>query len=58
MPLQEDTYNMTIAAIWTSFSEDRRDKRTDDLPMMDSVAWPIGDQIKNSYFMVINSNFI
>ena len=57
MPLQEDTYNMTIAAICTSFSEDR-DKRTDDLPMMDSVAWPIGAQIKNSYFMVIDSNFI
>ena len=58
MYLQEDTYNLMIAVIWTSFSEDRRDKRTDDLPMMDSVAWPIGAQIKNSYFVVIDSNFI
>ena len=42
MHLPEKTYNLTIGAIWTSFSEDMQDKRTDDLPLMDSVAWPIG----------------
>ena len=42
MHLPEGAYNLTIAAIWTSFSEDRRDKRTDNLPMMDSIVWPIG----------------
>ena len=53
MHLPESSYNLTIAAIWTTFSDDRRDNRTDGLPMMDSIAWPIGADI-NSYFKVMN----
>ena len=52
MHLPDEAYNWTITAIWTTFSEDRRDKRTDDLPMMDSITWPIGAHIKNSYLKV------
>ena len=53
MYLPEMAYNLTISTIGNSFSEDRRDKQTDNLPMMGSIAWPIGAQIKKSYFMVI-----
>ena len=29
-------------SVWSAFSSDRRDNRTDNLPMMDSISWPIG----------------
>ena len=55
MHLPETAYNLTISTIWTSFSED---KRTDNLPMMGSIAWPIGGQFKIFYFKVLIWNFI
>ena len=38
-----DYDNTTIGGIWSVFSWDRRDIRADDLPMMNSFAWPLGD---------------
>ena len=34
--------NSTILDILCGLSEDGGDNRTDSLPMMDSIAWPIG----------------
>ena len=58
MHLPDEAYNWTITTIWATFSEDRRDKRTDDLPMMDSITWPIGKHNKISCLKATNSNFI
>ena len=43
MYLPEVDTNFSTAGIWSAFSEERRDNRTDNLPMMDSIAWPIGE---------------
>ena len=34
--------NESIYTLWYAFSSERRDIRTENLPMMDSVFWPIG----------------
>ena len=38
-----DYDNTTIGGIWSAFSWDHRDIQADDLPMMNSFAWPLGD---------------
>ena len=40
-----DYSNATIGGIWSAFSWDRRDIEADDLPMMNSVAWPLGEML-------------
>ena len=42
MYLPIEDVNISIAKIWTAFALERRDNQTDDLPMMDSIVWPIG----------------
>ena len=54
MHLPEMAYNLTISTIGNSFSEDRRDKQTDNLPMMGSIAWPIGALMKKVLFQGAN----
>ena len=34
--------------IWSVFSWDRRDIEADDLPMMNSIAWPLGESFENT----------
>ena len=41
MYLPLTTSNNSIAALWSALL-DRTDNRTDNLPMMDSIVWPIG----------------
>ena len=43
-----DYDNTTIGGIWSAFSWDRRDIRADDLPMMNSIAWPLGESFEKS----------
>ena len=38
-----DSSNSTQDGIWSVFSWDQRDIAADDLPMMNSVAWPLGE---------------
>ena len=38
-----DSSNSTNDGIWSVFSWDQRDIAADDLPMMNSVAWPLGE---------------
>ena len=45
MHLAERTENMDNVEFLSTFSLGRRDNRTDVLPMMDSIAWPIGLRI-------------
>ena len=52
MHLPHVPYNLTVSTILQSFSEDKRDKQTDNLPMMESIAWPIGGQIEKVLFHV------
>ena len=54
MHLPEMAYNLTISTIGNSFSENRRDKQTDNLPMMGSIAWPIGALMKKVLFQGAN----
>ena len=42
MHLPEEDRNISIARIVFAFSMDKIDNRTDGLPMMGSIAWPIG----------------
>ena len=49
LPEELDDYgNATKAGIITAFSWESRDIRADDLPMMDSIAWPLGKYIENN----------
>ena len=34
----------SIIELWSVFKANNTDNRTDKLPMMDSIAWPIGIQ--------------
>ena len=43
-----DYSNATIGGIWSAFSWDRRDIQADDLPMMNSIAWPLGESFEKS----------
>ena len=43
MYLAKEAANISIADIWPAFALDKRDSRTDDLPMMDSITWPISN---------------
>ena len=40
-----DSSNSTHDGIWSVFSWDQRDIAADDLPMMNSVAWPLGESL-------------
>ena len=39
----DDCSNSTTTGIQSAFSWDSRDTRADDLPMMESIAWPLGE---------------
>ena len=44
-----DVNNATImSGIWLAFSWEQRDIQADDLPMMNSILWPIGEFLKRS----------
>ena len=42
MYLPEDGNNSSILDLWSAFAMNGTDVRTDNLPMMDFIAWPIG----------------
>ena len=44
MYLPEETQNISIIELWSAFTAKNTDNRTHILPMMDSIAWPIGMQ--------------
>ena len=46
MYLPEVAQNVSISELWSSFAMNSRDNRTDNLPMMDFIAWPIGMYVK------------
>ena len=59
MHLPEEDRNISIARIVFAFSMDKIDNRTDGLPMMGSIAWPIGSfNFKMWYFQGSNLLFI
>ena len=55
---EEPTFNLTLAELWTSLSDERRDNRTDDLPLMDSIAWPLGKHSHQKFIPTGYTNFI
>ena len=59
MHLPEEDRNISIPRILFAFSMDKIDNRTDGLPMMGSIAWPIGSfNFKMWYFQGSNLLFI
>ena len=46
LPESAENISRSIAEIWTAFECDEGDNRTDHLPMMDSIAWPIGWRVR------------
>ena len=42
MHLPEVSTNEAIESVWSALSWEKRDVRSDDLPMMNSFLWPIG----------------
>ena len=52
MHLPGEAANISIAVLWSAFSLERRDNRTDDLPMMDTISWPIGIDHRKAIFSV------
>ena len=42
LPESAKNISTSIAEIWSAFECDKEDNRIDHLPMMDSIAWPIG----------------
>ena len=45
--------NATITSgVWSAFAWDRRDIEADDLPMMNSIAWPLGE-----FLQKLNTDF-
>ena len=45
-----DYDNTTVGGIWSAFSWDHRDIEADDLPMMNSFAWPMGESFNMTCF--------
>ena len=47
MRLSEESYNESPwtanESVWTALSWEKRDVRSDSLPMMNSFLWPIGN---------------
>ena len=59
MHLAEHKENMDVVEYLSTLSLGRRDNRTDALPMMDSIAWPIGlNKYTNFSYIAINFKFI
>ena len=46
LPESAKNISISIAEIWSAFDCDKGDNRTDHLPMMDSIAWPIGWRVR------------
>ena len=45
-----DVNNATImSGIWLAFSWEQRDIQADDLPMMNSIIWPLGKRLFTNY---------
>ena len=42
LPESAENISNSIVEIWSAFACDKGDKRADHLPMMDSIAWPLG----------------
>ena len=55
MHLLKGPHNVSIVGAWSAFLEDRKDNQTDNLPMMDSIAWPIGSCMM--FKILISSNY-